>query len=829
MAKKKIEIVETPPEQIIERPIERVLPDSMMPFSEYVLLQRAIPRIEDGLKPVQRRILYTMQMLGIKPDGDYKKSARIVGDCLGKYHPHGDTSVYDAMVRMAQDFSMRMTLVDGQGNFGSIGGDPAAAMRYTEVKLEPLALELLRDLDKDTVKFQKNFDDSLDEPVTLPGRFPNILVNGAMGIAIGLATNIPTHNLTEVIDGCIAMLDKPTIKLPELMETIKGPDFPSGAFMLRDGIESMYETGKGKVVLRAKADIENVEGDRQNIVITEIPYGVNPENLIKKMYDLRDQKKEVFGNVIEFTDESDRTGMRLVVKLKKGEDAVKILNELYRVTELQSNFNVNMVVIADGKPKQLGLIPILKYYLDYQKTVILRRSQYDLGVAQKRSHILDGLLLIMPAIDEVIAIIRSSATRAESKARLRERFSLSEAQAEAILCLQLGNINKLDVGKFERELAELRAKVEKLTKIIGSVKEQNKVIKEEMAEIRDKYKCKRLTTIVDNFEDIDVKPFDPTKRTAKRCFLAVDAEGAVKCVSTRNYISASREASESGLNGLTTALAKIETDTDALIIGSLGNCYKFDGELFAEKRWNEKGQTLASVYSGAPEDERAVAILSYNAENPAKDDVYIYTKRGMVKRSAFDTFIVNRPFYQVISLKDGDEVIGAEFRDENAGLLFVSSAGLCAHTSTEDYPQQGRIAGGVIGMAVDNGEDVVYAGQTSVEPEFRLDGESDEYVPLGEIVVVTGKGYAKRVVAREFPLLKRNRKGMKIAEVFTDKTTVVFAVKVLESFDVAIIDGDNEITVVNTEEIRLDSRTGRGKPVVFGKKIKKVIKHINEI
>ncbi|MFA5449947.1 MAG: DNA gyrase subunit A, partial [Clostridia bacterium] len=429
---------------IIDKPIEKVLPDSMMPYSEYVIMDRALPRVEDGLKPVQRRILYAMYDLGMKPEGAYKKSARVVGECLGKYHPHGDRSVYDAMVRMAQDFNMRMTLVDGHGNFGSIDGDCAAAMRYTEVKMAPLAIELLRDIEKGTVKWNKNFDDTLEEPDILPGRFPNLLVNGATGIAIGLATNIPPHNLTEVIDGCIAMIDEPRIKLTELVKIIKGPDFPTGGFIVGgDGIVEMYEKGHGKVLMRAKADIENTDGNRQNIVITEIPYNVNKENLQKKIFDLKERKKDVLGGITDVADESDRNGMRIVVKLKRGEDAAKILEQLFKSTDLECNFNVNIVAIANGRPKQLGLIPILKYYLEFQRSVVYKRSQYEIGIAKKRAHILDGLTLILPAIDEVIAIIRNSASRSEAKSKLRDRFTLSDAQAEAILSLQLGNINKL--------------------------------------------------------------------------------------------------------------------------------------------------------------------------------------------------------------------------------------------------------------------------------------------------------------------------------------------------------------------------------------------------
>ncbi|MBO7177796.1 MAG: DNA gyrase subunit A, partial [Clostridia bacterium] len=474
---------------VLEKSIELVMPESMMIYSEHIILDRSLPRVEDGLKPVQRRILYTMHNLKMGPQSEYKKSARIVGDCMGKYHPHGDSSIYGAMVRMAQDFNMRMPLVDGQGNFGTAMGDGPAAMRYTEARLEALTMELLRDIDKNTVSWSKNFDDTLDEPDILPGRFPNLLVNGATGIAIGFSMNIPPHNLTEVIDGCIALIDDPKMKLEELLTIIKGPDFPAGGFLLGGpDLHNMYATGQGKVVLRGRAEIEN-EGSSQNIVITEVPWGINPkEKIIKRIYELREKNKDLYGNVVDVFDESDGTGLRIVVKLKKGEDAVRVLDGLYKNTDLQCNYPVNMVAIADGKPRQLGLIPMLKYYLNYQKSVIYKRSKYDLGVAEKRAEVLEGYRIIMPNIDEVIAIIRGAATRAEAKGKLRERFALSDAQAEAILSLQLGNINKLDVKKFENELEELNKQIAELTKIIASDREQFKVVKKELQEIRDKYK-----------------------------------------------------------------------------------------------------------------------------------------------------------------------------------------------------------------------------------------------------------------------------------------------------------------------------------------------------
>lgn len=391
---------------IIQSSLDEVLHNSMMPYAEHVILDRALPRVEDGLKPVQRRILYTMYEMGLTPDKPHRKCAKIVGDCLGKYHPHGDTSVYDALVRMAQDFNMRMPLVNGHGNFGTVDGDSAAAYRYTEARLEELALELLRDIDKETVDFALNFDDSLMEPMTLPGRYPNLLVNGASGIAVGLATNIPTHNLGEVVDGTIAYIDNPKMSLKEMMKYIKGPDFPTGGYVIAgEELETAYRTGRGKIKMRAKINVEK-DGDRKNLIVSELPYQVNKATLLKKIVDLKEEKKDIFVGIADVVDESDRHGMRAVIKLKKEADDKKTLAALYKYTDLECTFGINMVAIANGKPKQLGLIEIIDYYVNYQRDVILRRSKYDLAKAKERAHILEGLIIAVKNIDEVIKIIK---------------------------------------------------------------------------------------------------------------------------------------------------------------------------------------------------------------------------------------------------------------------------------------------------------------------------------------------------------------------------------------------------------------------------------------
>ena len=816
-------------QNIVEKPIETIMPESMMIYSEHVILDRALPRVEDGLKPVQRRILYTMYNLNMKPKGGFKKSARIVGDCMGKYHPHGDTSIYEAMARLTQDFSMRMPLIKGQGNFGTLT-DPPAAMRYTEVEMGALGTELLRDIDKDTVRWNKNFDDTLDEPDLLPGRFPNLLVNGASGIAIGLATNIPTHNLTEVIDGAVAMLDNPRISVEELMKYIKGPDFPSGGFLVGgEDLVNAYRTGKGRLILRGRAEIEG-DGDKQTIVITELPWGANPHTLIDKIYTLREKKKEIFGNISEISDETTRT-IRIVVKLKRGEDAVKVLEGLYKHTDLQSSFNMNMVAIADGKPRLMGLNKILEYYLNYQKQIVKSRSIYELGVAKKRAEILEGYLTIIPDIDEVIALIRNAANRTDARQKLRAKYELSEVQAEAILSLQLGNINKLDVGKYRDELAGLKKDIARLTKIKESVREQTAVVRAELIEIRDRYKneagAKRLTTIIGDLKDIEVKPFDPTKRTAKRMIAALTAEGGVKFMTSRSFIAANREAAAGGIRAEHTALKEIKPGAFALIVGSEGNCYKLDPSAVRDRQWTDKGESLSELVPDALNTEYGVAILAVDPADTA-GSVYIYTEQGMVKKSSLASMVVSKTMYQVISLKEGDKVIGAELATEGSTILFVTSDGQCVNTVTDEYPEQGRIAGGVIGVSLNRGAKVVYAAQADVEPVISDSGEFLP-MPLGEILVITEKGTGKRVIASEFAPMRRNRKGLRIIDIYGENISVIFAAKVLEPYKIVVEDADGELHAVDTEDIRIEKKDTKGKPVLRGVKIKRVIRHSEEI
>ena len=568
---------------LITKPMETVMHESMMPYAEHVILDRALPRVEDGLKPVQRRILYSMYEQGVTPDKPYRKSARIVGDCLGRYHPHGDSSVYDAMVRMAQDFSMNIPLIEGQGNFGNIDGDSAAAMRYTEARLSPIALELLRDLEKDTVHWSRNFDDSTKEPDMLPGRYPNLLVNGASGIAVGLATNIPPHNLNEVIDGVIAYIDNRNITLNQMMKIIKGPDFPTGGYIIcGDGLNQAYDTGKGKILLRAKVHIEVAPNDRRNIVIDELPYNVNKADLLIKIAALKEEKKEQLQGIAEIVDESDKEGMRAVIKLRKDCDAQSILNLLYKYTALQTTFGINMVAIADGKPQLMGLLDIIAYYTAYQREVVLRRSKYELEQARARAHILEGLVIAVQNIDEVVKIIKESSSTTDARQKLRQAFNLSEKQAQAILDLRLARITRLEVSKLVNELKELQATISRLLVIINSKTEQMNVIKSELTAIKRNYKSKRRSETVSDELQVVVQSEDDEK-PIENVVVALSAANTVKRIPIKNYNLSAKDTVSSTLTDMLTCAWETLTNSNIMMFTNLGNCYRRAQTVFLKR------------------------------------------------------------------------------------------------------------------------------------------------------------------------------------------------------------------------------------------------------
>ncbi len=725
---------------ILFKPLEEVLHDSMIPYTEHVVMDRALPRVEDGLKPVQRRILYSMLELGLTPDKPYRKSARIVGDCMGKYHPHGDSSVYDAMVRMSQDFVLRAPLVDGHGNFGSVDGDSAAAMRYTEARMTPLAMELLRDLEKDTVRWGLNFDDTLKEPDVLPGRFPNLLVNGATGIAVGVATNIPPHNLGEVIDGVVAYIENPNITLDQMMKIIKGPDFPTGGELIYgDGLKSAYETGKGKIILRAKVGIEQ-NGDKQSLVITELPYQVNKAQLLQKIAELKDKNKDKLSVISEIRDESDRNGMRAVIRLKKEANAKKILGFLFQSTNMQISYGINMVAIAGGKPKLMGLLDIISYYTAFQRDVIVRRTKFDLNVAKDRAHIVEGLLIAIKNIDAVIKIIKTSANVSEAKQRLRAKFALSEKQAQAILDMRLARLVNLEVTKLQAELAELKAKIKELEAILNSKKLQLEVVKKEILEIKKKFNSPRRSHELKS-EEIKLTKIEEMEDT-KDYLIALSAGKTLKKVSMKNYSKSLKTLSDtSTLFDIHTSLLEVKATDTVLIFTDRGNCVKAVVDKLPECKWREKGIPLKQLDKSIDIMETPVAVLKVEGDG----EVVFFSQKGMVKRSSEKDLVVSKTYYQVMKISDDDKLLNVEHEIKGKTFVMLSKNGYCVNFEKNEVPLQGRVSGGVKGINLEDKDFVVFAGQNL----------SDDYL------IVTNNGYVKRLNALQIPISARYRKGVK--------------------------------------------------------------------
>lgn len=788
--------------------IEEVMPGSMLPYAEFVILDRALPRVEDGLKPVQRRILYTMYEMGLTPDKPHKKSARIVGDCMGKYHPHGDSSVYDAMVRMAQPFNMRMTLVNGHGNFGSVDGDPAAAMRYTEARLEPLALELLKDLEKETVPFSFNFDDSLLEPDILPGRFPNLLVNGANGIAVGLATNIPTHNLGEVIDGCCAFIDNPRMNLTELMKYIPGPDFSTGGFLITNELRQAYEKGRGKIFLRAKYNVEKGENGKKLIVISELPYQTNKAELLRKIMLLKEDKKELLSDIVDIVDESDRAGMRAVIAVKKEGNVDEILKVLLKYTDLECTFGINMVAIAGGKPRQMGLLEIIKQYTNYQRSVVQRRCKFELKEAEARCHILEGLIIGVHNVDEVIKIIKTSESTAEARKRLMERFALSEKQAQAILDLRLARLAKLEVAKLEAEHAALVKRIKELKAILADKNLQWKIVKDEMREIKNKYKSERRTQIVDNAENIPVRRED-IKLIVPNWTLAITASDNLKFMAREEFDGLYKKkltASSSPSIIYKQVVHCPNTDT-AYVFTNLGNCVKIDLNEYEPYDYKSAGVKLDVYCEDVDKNEYPVKILTVKGK--PSGELILFSKGGAVKRTLFEEFDVNKKITQAFKLKDGDELLNVEVfdTDEFSTMLFVTKKAMCLSAEKEDVPVQGKVAGGVKGIALNSGDEVIFATQQNGE---------------GEIIVVTSLGGVKRVISSIFDTYARGAKGVMIADI-KGKGELIFSDYVTLPYKLAFITELKNVFEVDTESISIENRVFRGKPIKGIEHITKVI------
>ena len=781
---------------MIDVEVDDELKKSFIAYAMAVNVSRAIPDVRDGLKPVHRRILYSMHEMGLYNDKAYRKCARIVGDVLGKYHPHGDFAVYDALVRLAQDFTINCPLVDGHGNFGSVDGDPPAAMRYTEARMSKLAAEMLRDLDKETVDFYPTFDDTGMQPTVLPARFPNLLVNGSDGIAVGMATNIPPHNLAEVIDGVIAQIDNPEITVDELMEYIPAPDFPTGAILMgRAGIKRAYRTGRGNYILRAKCEIEDYTSGntrRTRIVVTEIPYQVNKERLIKNIADLvKDKRVEGISDIRE---ESDREGMRIVIELRKDANAQVVLNTLYKHTQLQTSNGIIMLALVDGEPKVLNLKEVIHYYIGHQKDVIVRRTRFDLNKAEERAHIVAGLVLALANIDEVIAIIKASADKNVACEKLMQAFELSDKQANAILEMRLQRLTSLEVEKLQEELAELEKTIADLKDILANEWRVLAIIKEDLAAIRDKFPGERKTELSYDYGEIDVEDL-------------IEEEDVVISMTHSGYVKrqpvAEYKAQRRGGMGVTAHRPKDEdfverlfissTHDNILFFSSFGKVYSIKGYEIPEAQRQARGRAIVNLLQIA-QDEKITAVI------PLKKDtdgfIAMATRNGLIKKTALSEFENIRKVGKIaIRINEGDELISVQFTTGEDELIIASSEGKCIRFSEQGVRPMGRDTQGV--RAMDLGEGDYLVDMLVVKPGCQ-------------ILTITSKGYGKRSEVEDYRLQGRAGKGIK-AGVFNEKTGHLVNLKIVsEDEDIMIISNNGTIIRMHVSDISMIGRNTQG-------------------
>ena len=781
-------------DKIEQNNIIKEVKDSFLDYSMSVIVSRAIPDLRDGLKPVHRRILYSMYESGYTPDKQHRKCARIVGDVMGKYHPHGDSSIYEAMVRMAQDFSYRYMLVDGHGNFGNMDGDGAAAMRYTEARLAKVSLELLRDINKDTVDFTPNFDETEKEPVVLPSRFPNILVNGTMGIAVGMATNIPPHNLGEVIDGCVAYIDNPEIDTMEMMNYIKGPDFPTGGIILgSSGIKKAYETGRGTITIRCKAEIEETN-NRNRIVITEIPYNVNTLDLKNRIAEL--VRDKVLEGIADYHEETNiENGIKIVVTLKKEANANVVLNNLYKHTQLQSTFGIIFLMLDQGQPRTLGIKDIISKYVDYQKEIIIRRTKFDLAKAEARAHILEGYKIALDHIDDIIKIIKESQSDSIAKARLIEKYRFSEIQADAILELKLRRLTGLEREKIEEELANILKLIEEYKSILASEEKVLAIIKQEMLEIKTKYGDERRTKIdnsaIEYIEDESLIP----------------QEEIIVTITNKNYIKRTPKDTYKvqnrggvGVKGMTTTeedyveqLLSMNTHDYILFFSNKGKVYRLKGYKIPEYSRTAKGLPIVNLLS-LEKDEKINTIIRTN-ENETYKCLLFSTKEGLVKRTLISEFDNIRQSGKIaITLKEDDELISVKKTTGNDQVLMCSSNGRMARFSEEEIRIMGRTASGVRGI---NLEDDKCVGMEISEPGKLL-------------LVVTENGYGKKTAIEEYRETKRGSKGVKTINI-TEKNGKVIGFKSTDNNkDLMIITSDGIIIRMDINSISQMGRVTKG-------------------
>ena len=802
----------------IVKPLDRVLHESMIPYSEFVIMDRALPRVEDGLKPVQRRVLYSMLEVGVLPDRPYRKSARIVGDCMGKYHPHGDSSIYETLVRMAQPFNMGQTLVDGHGNFGSLDGDGAAAMRYTEAKLTPIALELLKDIDKDTVNWNFNFDDSCKEPETLPGRFPNLYVNGCSGIAVGLTTNIPPHNLREVVKACIAYMDNRNISLDDLMKIMPGPDFPTGAYVLENSeLREVYTNGKGKIYVRAKIKIENADSGKKNIVITEIPYGVNKAYMLQKVAKYKDANPSgPMADVIDIVDESDRNGIRAVIKLKKGAKINTILQLLYKYCDVQVTFGASMYAIAGGKPVQLGLKEYFEHYVNYQQKIIYNRTKYDLEDCTRKAHILEGLLIAIKNIDEVVRIIKKSKSTTDARIQLMQKFYLDEVQAQAILDMRLARITNLEVNKLITELNRLKDLIKRYEAILKSPAMQLKIVKQELQEIAKTYGRDRLTGFMGSEEFIDkddatsAANMTTIEEEFDTVYVMYTPANTLKRISLRNFNLANKELSANpSLYEIPEILLKVDDYKTLYFFTNLGNCFTLKGREIEEAKFREKGQHITHYCKKLKLSERVVSIIEVDELNKHNNFLTV-TSKGMFKISKITDYISSKQFIGAMKVKSGDEMIYATIDNPDKKLALFTKNGNGSIVS-KDIPITNRMGVGVKSLALDKQDKVIGVSQVSNADAFS---------------VFTTNGYTKILKYSEVGESARNRKGQALLGPKHKDYNLIRVEKLSTDYNYVMQNEDEKLTYIYSKNIPVDARLGNGKQLLKTNKLLNVYKFI---
>ncbi|MFH4918573.1 DNA gyrase subunit A [Staphylococcus cohnii] len=792
-------MAELPESRINERNITNEMRESFLDYAMSVIVSRALPDVRDGLKPVHRRILYGLHEQGMTPDKSYKKSARIVGDVMGKYHPHGDSSIYEAMVRMAQDFSYRYPLIDGQGNFGSMDGDGAAAMRYTEARMSKITLEMLRDINKDTIDFVDNYDGNEREPAVLPSRFPNLLVNGASGIAVGMATNIPPHNLTEVINGVLSLSYNTDITIAELMEDVQGPDFPTAGIILgKSGIRRAFETGRGSVQMRARAEIEERGGGRQRIVVTEVPYQVNKARMIEKIAELARDKK--IDGITDLRDETSlRTGVRVVVDIRKDANASVVLNNLYKQTPLQTSFGVNMIALVDGRPRLINLKEALVEYLEHQKIVVRRRTEYNLKKAQDRAHILEGLRIALDHIDEIIRVIRESDTDKVAMVSLQEQFKLTERQAQAILDMRLRRLTGLERDKIESEYNELIAYIEELKAILADEEKLLQLVRDELIDVRERYGDERKTEIqmggLDNIEDEDLIP-------EEQIVITLSHNNYIKRLPVSTYRAQHRGGR--GVQGMQTLeedfvsqLVTLSTHDHVLFFTNKGRVYKLKGYEVPELSRQSKGIPVVNAIE-LDNDETISTMIAVKDLESEEDYLVFATLNGVVKRSALRNFShINKNGKIAIGFKEDDELIAVRLTDGEDDVLIGTAHGSLIRFNETALRPLGRTAAGVKGITLREGDSVIGLDVTKAETD-------------DEILVVTENGYGKRTPVSEYRLSNRGGKGIKTATITERNGQVVCITSVEGKEDLMIVTNAGVIIRIGVEDISQNGRAAQG-------------------